>query len=235
MAFIDLQQISKTYDDRGLPVHALHQTDLEIREGEFVCLAGPSGSGKTTLLNLMGCIDRPSSGILRINGKTVNDLGRRQLAMLRRCTFGFIFQTFNLIPVLSAFENVEYVLLLQGMEKQARHQRVKEVLEKVGLAGMMEKIPGEMSGGQQQRVAVARALAGRPAIILADEPTANLDSHTGESLFDLLRRINRSHNTTFVFSSHDPSIIEKARRVVKMRDGSIVSDSIMAATGSKKQ
>ncbi|OKY75091.1 MAG: macrolide ABC transporter ATP-binding protein [Desulfobulbaceae bacterium DB1] len=235
MVFIDLQRISKTYDDRGLPVHALHQTNLEIGEGEFVCLAGPSGSGKTTLLNLMGCIDRPSSGMLRIKGQSVNDMGRRQLAMLRRFTFGFIFQTFNLIPVLSAFENIEYVLLLQGMEKQARHQRVKEVLEKVGLAGMMEKTPGEMSGGQQQRVAVARALAGRPAIILADEPTANLDSHTGESLFDLLRQINRSHNTTFVFSSHDPAIIQKAQRVLTMRDGSIISDSIMADTGAKKQ
>jgi len=223
-----LQGIEKIYTDNGVPVHALHGIDLEIEKGAFVCLAGPSGSGKTTLLNMAGCLDRPSTGEVVIDGSNTAGMSRTRLAELRGRTFGFVFQSFNLLPVLTAFENVEYVALLQEVEKKERANRVREVLAAVGLAGLEDKRPAQLSGGQQQRVAVARAIVGRPAMVLADEPTANLDSATAAELITLLERINNRHGTTFFFSSHDPAVIGRARQVISMRDGRI--EAVTAAT-----
>ncbi|MEW6517894.1 MAG: ABC transporter ATP-binding protein [Thermodesulfobacteriota bacterium] len=225
MPLVALHSVSKTYlDGESAPVIALQVSDLRIKRGEFVCLAGPSGSGKTTLLNIIGCIDRPSTGRVLIEGRDTAELRRGQLAGLRRTAFGFVFQSFNLIPVLSAYENVEYVLLLQGVPPAARRQRVGEALARVGLDRLMHKRPGQLSGGQQQRVAAARAIVGRPLLVLADEPTANLDSQTGAELLDVFFALQQQYQTTFVFSSHDPAIIRRARRVLAMRDGRIVSD-----------
>ncbi|MEW6290234.1 MAG: ABC transporter ATP-binding protein [Thermodesulfobacteriota bacterium] len=226
MALVELCSVSKTYmDGESTPLTALQATDLVIGRGEFVCLAGPSGAGKTTLLNIIGCIDRPTAGRVLIEGRDSATLRRGQLAGLRRKAFGFVFQSFNLIAVLSAYENVEYVLLLQGVKLSERQRRVGEALESVGLAQLMHKRPGQLSGGQQQRVAAARAIVGRPLMVLADEPTANLDSQTGEGLIDLFFTLQQQYQTTFVFSSHDQAVIHRARRVLAMRDGRIVSDA----------
>ena len=225
MALLKLHNVIKTYmDGERSPVTALQATDLLIGPGEFVCLAGPSGAGKTTLLNMMGCIDRPTSGKVLIEGRDTAMLSRGQLARMRRNAFGFVFQSFNLIPVLSAYENVEYVLLLQGVAEDERRQRVRDVLERVGLGRLMDKRPGQLSGGQQQRVAAARAIVGRPLMVLADEPTANLDSKTGEELIDLFSALKQQYQTTFVFSSHDQAVIQRARRILAMRDGRIIAD-----------
>jgi len=229
LPIVRLQGIERIYTDKGVPVHALQGIDLEIEKGAFTCLAGPSGSGKTTLLNIVGCLDRPSSGEVLIDGTTTTGMSRARLAALRGRTFGFVFQDFNLIPVLTAFENVEYVALLQGVEKKERAKRVREALAAVGLADFEDKRPAQLSGGQQQRVAVARAIVGRPAMVLADEPTANLDSVTAAELIALLERINSRHGTTFFFSSHDPAVIGRARRIVSMRDGRI--EAVTAAFG----
>jgi len=232
MTLVALCSVSKTYlDGESAPVTALQVSDLVIKRGEFVCLAGPSGSGKTTLLNIIGCIDRPSAGRVLIEGRDTAKLRRGQLASLRRTAFGFVFQSFNLIPVLSAYENVEYVLLLQGVPAAERRQRVGEALARVGLDRLMHKRPGQLSGGQQQRVAAARAIVGRPLLVLADEPTANLDSQTGAELIDLFFALQQQDQTTFVFSSHDPAVIQRARRVLAMRDGRIVSDWTGSAGG----
>lgn len=218
---IRLQKVDKIYSDHGVPVRALQRVDLEIEKGAFVCLAGPSGSGKTTLLNIIGCLDRPSAGEVVIEGKDTAGMSRASLAALRSRMFGFVFQSFNLIPVLTAFENVEYVALLQGIATMERKKRVLQALASVGLADLADKRPGQLSGGQQQRVAVARAVVGRPAIVLADEPTANLDSVTAAALVDLLLQLNRHYSTTFLFSSHDRAVIKRARQVISMRDGRI--------------
>lgn len=226
MALLELRNVIKTYmDGERSPVTALQATDLLIGPGEFVCLAGPSGAGKTTLLNMMGCIDRPTSGKVLIEGRDTAMLSRGQLARMRRNAFGFVFQSFNLIPVLSAYENVEYVLLLQRVAEAERRQRVRDVLERVGLDRLMDKRPGQLSGGQQQRVAAARAIVGRPLMVLADEPTANLDSKTGEELIDLFSALKQQYQTTFVFSSHDQAVIQRAGRILAMRDGRIVADA----------
>jgi putative ABC transport system ATP-binding protein len=222
MSLVALQKVCKIYGGEGVPVYALREVDFEIDQGDFVCLAGPSGSGKTTLLNMLGCLDRPSSGKVIINGISTGKMSRGQLADLRRRTFGFVFQSFNLLPVLSAAENVEYVLMLQGLAQKERERRVSEAMEAVGLADVRSKRPGQLSGGQQ-RVAVARAIVGRPEVVLADEPTANLDSKTGEGLINLLLQLNRQRLTTFVLSSHDPSVSERAHRIIDLRDGSIVN------------
>jgi putative ABC transport system ATP-binding protein len=221
---VRVEQASKVYQRDSLPVVALHPIDLDIGPGEFVALVGPSGSGKTTLLNLIGGLDRPTSGRIWIGDVDLTTLEAKALAEVRLRRIGFVFQEYNLIPVLSALENVEYVMLLQGVEKSLRQQRALQLLGELGLEGLEHRRPSELSGGQQQRVAVARAIAARPMIVLPDEPTANLDSHSGAHLMDLMRRLNEEQGTTFVFSTHDPMVVERARRVVRLRDGGIEAD-----------
>lgn len=223
---LELDRVSRTYRrSRELPVVALHPVSLRVAAGEFVCLAGPSGSGKTTLLNLMGAIDTPTSGTVTLAGRPIRQLSRRAAARLRLRQVGLVFQEHNLIPVLSAYENIEYVLLLQGVAAHRRRERVLQVLELVGLADLVQRRPTELSGGQQQRVAVARAIVTAPPLILADEPTASLDSTTGREIVELLHRLNRQQGLACVFSSHDPRIIQRAGRVVTLEDGRIVGDN----------
>jgi putative ABC transport system ATP-binding protein len=218
------KNVGKTYLQGKLEVPALRQVDLEVRRGDFAVLAGPSGSGKTTLLNLIGALDQPSAGSIEVEGEELSRLSGRRRANLRLHRIGFVFQAYNLLPVLTAFENAEYIMLLQGVDVTTRRRRVAEVLQAVGLGGLERRRPAELSGGQQQRVAVARAIASQPALVLADEPTANLDSKTGTDLVQLMRRLNRDSGVTFVISSHDPKVIERAARVVRLEDGRIVSD-----------
>ena len=221
MTILEAKGVSKIYETRGVETRALEGIDLVVDEGEFTALAGPSGSGKTTLLNLLGALDEPSSGQVRLDGDSLADLGPAELSELRLRKLGFVFQAYNLIPVFSAAENVEFVMELQGIPAAERRKRATELLAQVELEGLGDKRPLEMSGGQQQRVAVARALASRPRIILADEPTANLDSKTAIRLLDLMVGLNREGGTTFLFSSHDPLVLERARRRVWLRDGGI--------------
>lgn len=223
MASVRAEQVTKIYRQDSIVVEALKDVDLEITEGEFLALVGPSGSGKSTLLNLIGGLDRPSAGRLWVADAELGQLTRRALAELRLKRIGFVFQEYNLIPVLSALENVEYVMLLQGVPDAERRARATEILNEVGLAGLEDRRPGELSGGQQQRVAVARAIVAAPALVLADEPTANLDSATGAALMDLLRRLNEEKRVTFVFSTHDPMVMERAKRLVRLKDGHIAS------------
>lgn len=216
---IELRQIEKIYQTNGLAVPALQNINLSFETGEFTVLAGPSGSGKSTLLHLIGALDRPTSGTIQVGGEDLSRFSSRALSEFRLRKVGFVFQAYNLISVLTAIENVEYVLLLQGAPFGERRERGTALLERVGLIDQMNKRPTEMSGGQQQRVAVARALASRPEIILADEPTANLDSQTGAALIELFRELNEQYKTSFIFASHDPMVIEKARRVIRLKDG----------------
>jgi putative ABC transport system ATP-binding protein len=222
MAIIEAENLTKDYHLGKTLINALKAANLRIEAEEFVAIAGPSGSGKTTLLNLLGCIEVPTSGTLTMDGADVTRLSSDQLADLRHDKLGFIFQTFNLIPVLSAFENVEYALLKRKMPPGERRGRVEEALKEVGLDAHMNHRPEELSGGQRQRVAIARALVRKPEIILADEPTANLDHETGARILEIMKRINKEHKTVFVFSTHDPKIIETAGRVIYIRDGQIV-------------
>lgn len=221
MSVIELREVHKRYRLGHAEVHALRGVSLRVTRGEFLAIVGPSGSGKTTLLNLMGCLDRPSSGQVLFEGTDVTSLSRRQLAELRSRRVGFVFQTFNLIPVLTALENVEYPLWRRGMGAAERRARAMEALRSVGLAGLERHRPEELSGGQRQRVAIARALVGQPAVVLADEPTANLDRRTGQEVLELMRELNRRRGTTFVFSTHDPKIMAMADRVVELSDGRI--------------
>jgi putative ABC transport system ATP-binding protein len=223
-AVVRLEGVTKRYRHNDVAVQALAGIDLEIYQGDFAVLVGPSGSGKTTLLNLIGGLDSPSSGHIWIAGVEITGLRKAQLADIRLHKIGFVFQEFNLIPVLSALENVEFVMLLQGVPEDARHTRAAALLTELGLAGMEHRRPSELSGGQQQRVAVARAVAARPIIVLPDEPTANLDSKAGAALMDLMRRLNEENGITFVFSTHDPMVVERARRVIRLRDGAIEAD-----------
>lgn len=216
--------VSRLYRDGDREIRACDGVDLELARGEFAALAGPSGSGKTTLLNLIGGLDRPDAGTIEIDGEASHELGDEALTRLRLHKVGFVFQAYNLIPVLSALENAEFVLLVQGVAVAERRRRVAEVFAELGLAGLEDRRPTQLSGGQQQRVAVARAVAAKPAIILADEPTANLDSATAESLLDMMHRLNHEHGITFLFSSHDPLVLERADRLIRMRDGKIVDD-----------
>ena len=220
-AILEAIQVSKTYETRGVETHALSGIDLTVKEGEFTALAGPSGSGKTTLLNLMGALDAPTNGEVHLDGEHLADLAPAELSDRRLHKLGFIFQAYNLIPVFSAAENIEFVMELQGVPRDERRARALKLLEEVELGGLGDKRPLEMSGGQQQRVAVARALASQPRIILADEPTANLDSKTAIRLLDLMLDLNRNQSTTFLFSSHDPLVLERATRRVWLRDGAI--------------
>jgi putative ABC transport system ATP-binding protein len=221
---IRVENVTKEYRTDHTAVHALRGVSLEIQAGEFLSIAGPSGSGKTTLLNLIGCLDLPSSGEITIDGEPVSGKSRVELATLRRQKLGFVFQTFNLIPVLTAYENVSFALSLLGVDGRELRRRALRMLEEVGLAGLEKRKPGELSGGQQQRVAIARALVKEPQIVLADEPTANLDSDTGRQILDLMAGLNRVHGTTFVFSTHDPMVMDFARRLVLLHDGSITQD-----------
>ena len=218
---VEIENIKKVYVTKGETVEALRGVSLKIEGGEFTAIAGPSGSGKSTLLNLLGGLDQPSSGKIILDGQDVTSLSDSQLCDLRLRKIGFIFQAYNLIPVLSVIENVEYVMLLQGVPEVERRKKCAEILAEVGLAEHLNRRPAELSGGQQQRVAVARAIVSEPAFVLADEPTANLDSHTAGALLDLMAGLNRRRNVTFIFSSHDPLVLSRARRVVKLHDGQI--------------
>ncbi|MBI4821772.1 MAG: ABC transporter ATP-binding protein [Deltaproteobacteria bacterium] len=217
--------VVKTYEERGQPkATALAGVDLTVERGEFMALAGPSGSGKTTLLNLIGGLDAVSSGRIEVEGKRLADLSAGALADLRRDRIGFVFQAYNLIPVLTAAENAGYVLELQGVKRGERRRRVSALFERMGLAELLDARPLKMSGGQQQRVAVARAIVSEPAVVLADEPTANLDQKTGRALVEMMRELNRERRVTFIFSTHDPMVLEHADRVVRLVDGKVVSD-----------
>ena len=221
---IQLADVTKTYRKGALETVALRGLDLSIHAGEFTAIWGPSGSGKTTALNLIGALDTPTTGRVLVEGHDLGAMSRAELSRLRRDRIGFVFQAYNLIPVLSAFENAESVLALQGVAAAERKQRVATLLEEVGLKGMEDRRPYEMSGGQQQRVAIARAIAANPAVVLADEPTANVDSETAEKILAIMARLNRERGVTFVFSTHDPRVMKYARRLVGMVDGKVASD-----------
>ncbi len=223
MAFIETTNLTKTYEQRGAPAtEALRGINLCVDAGSFLAIAGPSGSGKTTLLNLIGCLDKQTSGVISIDGTHISGLSFSQLSEFRLRRIGFVFQSYNLFYQLNALENVEYVMLLQGVPAIARKDIAMTLLEKVGLKNQCHKRPGQLSGGQQQRVAVARALAPSPSLILADEPTANLDSHTAAELLDLMHGLNKELRTTFIFSTHDKMVMDKADRVVLIKDGQII-------------
>ena len=222
---IETIHLTRVYNPETIPVYAVNDVSLQIAEGEFTALVGPSGSGKTTLLNLIGGLDNPTEGTIRVSGVDITTMPENKLIDFRLQHIGFVFQSYNLIPVLTAAENVELVMLLQQKTKKERELRTKELLEEVGLADKMHCRPSELSGGQQQRVAVARALASKPRFILADEPTANLDSKSAENLLDIMERLNKEEQVTFIFSTHDPRVIEKGKRVITLVDGKIVSDT----------
>jgi putative ABC transport system ATP-binding protein len=222
---IDIHNVSKIYNPEGLPVPAVNNVHLHLARGEFAALVGPSGSGKTTLLNLIGGLDSPTAGEIIINGTSITQLTPNQLIDFRLHNIGFVFQSYNLIPVLTAHENVEFIMLLQHKTKAERDNRVRTLMESVGLSDKMDVRPAQLSGGQQQRVAVARALASKPQFILADEPTANLDSKSAATLLDIMEKLNREENMTFLFSTHDQRVIDRARRVITLVDGRISSDT----------
>ena len=226
MAIIEMQDVGKDYPLGKTIVPALKGIGLSIQEGDFISIAGPSGSGKSTLLNLMGCMDVPTRGTVTVRGKDTRKLPDRELTSLRHDTLGFIFQSFNLVPVLDVWENIELPLLLDGRVNRASHRRhIEYLIQEVGLTDWVRHKPSELSGGQRQRVAIARALAAKPAIVLADEPTANLDSATGQTIIELMRAMNREYGTTFIFSTHDPSIVGIADHVVRLKDGRISEES----------
>jgi putative ABC transport system ATP-binding protein len=226
MGIVNLKNVKKIYPLGKHSVEAVKGIDLEIEKGDFISIAGPSGSGKTTILNMIGCIDTPTEGSVEIAGKVTSGLTDRQITSLRHEVIGFIFQTFNLIPVLNVFENVEFPLLLgKGvMKKEKRKEWINFIVDAVGLSEWKTHRPFELSGGQRQRVAIARALATKPSIVLADEPTANLDSKTGEAIIELMKSMNRKHDTTFIFSTHDPAIVDIADHIIYLHDGKIKSE-----------
>ncbi|HNW83526.1 MAG TPA: ABC transporter ATP-binding protein [bacterium] len=224
MDVIKVENVTRTYKTGEIEVHALRGVDLTITKGEFTAIAGPSGSGKTTLLNIIGGLDTPSSGDVLLGGKLISKMSGSELSNFRRDHVGFIFQSYNLIPVLTVAENIEFVMLLQDVDKKVRRQKVEEILGVIGLSGSADRLPSQLSGGQQQRVAVARAIVSEPDIILADEPTANLDSVTGSALLDMMRKLNEDKGITFIFSTHDKMIMERSKRLVMLHDGKIKSD-----------
>lgn len=224
MAIVEVNGLKKTYWQGKVKVEALRGVDLRVDKGEFIAIAGPSGSGKTTLLNIIGGLDLPDAGSVTVDNNKFAGMKQASLATLRLHKIGFVFQAYNLIPVLSAIENVEYVMLLQGVNPKERQRRAQAILDDVGLEGKYDRRPAELSGGQQQRVAVARAIVSGPAIVLADEPTANLDSKTGEGLLLMMKEMNREKKVTFIFSTHDKMVMEYARRLVTIKDGLIVDD-----------
>ena len=216
--------VTKVYDADGIPVNALNGVDLTIQAGEFTAIVGPSGSGKTTFLNIISGLDAPTEGKVSLAGKVISEMSGNELSDYRRDNIGFIFQAYNLIPVLTVEENVEYIMLLAGVPKAERHKRVIDILKVVGLEGVEDRLPTQLSGGQQQRVAIARAMVSEPTIILADEPTANLDSKTGTDLLEMMRKLNTDTGMTYVFSTHDPLVMERAKRLITLRDGLVESD-----------
>jgi putative ABC transport system ATP-binding protein len=223
-AIVEVEDLTKRYQQGSVEVMALRGLSFSLEAGEFAAVVGPSGSGKTTALNLIGALDRPSSGVVRVEGRDLSILSARELSRLRRDRIGFVFQAYNLIPVLTAYENAEMVLALQGVAVAERRERVGKLLAEVGLTGLEDRRPDELSGGQQQRVAIARAIAADPAIVLADEPTANVDSETAESLLDLMEDLNVKRGATFLFSTHDPRVMNRARRIIRIVDGRVESD-----------
>jgi len=224
MNVIEVKDLKKIYNSSEVKVYALNGVDLNIEEGEFTAIVGPSGSGKTTFLNMLGGLDMPTSGEISIGGTDIRNLSSSELIDFRLKNIGFVFQAYNLIPVLTARENVEFIMHLQGDKKTDRDLRTAELLRAVGLGEMMDRRPSKLSGGQQQRVAVARALASKPKFVLADEPTANLDSKSTENLLDIMEKLNKEEKITFIFSTHDQRVVNKARRVITLEDGVIISD-----------
>jgi len=231
---VSVDRVCKDYRLGKAEVRALRSVSLDVQRGEFLSIAGPSGSGKTTLLNLIGCVDTPSSGRVSVDGRDTHALSERQLTELRLHKIGFIFQTFNLVSVLSLYQNVEFPLLLQGgLGGAERRRRIEALLEAVGLAEHARHRPSELSGGQRQRVAVARALVTRPPLVLADEPTANLDSQTGATIIDLMKEMNRRQGTTFIFSTHDPKVMSQASTLVRVADGEVVGRDVVGASAGE--
>ncbi|MBU0988113.1 MAG: ABC transporter ATP-binding protein [Proteobacteria bacterium] len=226
MRIVECIDVNKTYQQGKVEVQALKGVSLSVDKGGFVALAGPSGSGKTTMLNMIGGLDHADSGRIIVDGNSVDSMSQSQLADLRLHKIGFIFQSYNLVPVLSALENVEFVMLLQGVAVNERKKRATAILDEVGLEGIYHRRPAELSGGQQQRVAVARAIVSNPSIVLADEPTANLDSVSGKGLLEIMKQMNEQKNVTFIFSTHDSMVMEYARRIVYLRDGRIAQDRV---------
>ena len=225
MALLELKKVKKIYQQGKIEVPALRGIDLTVERGEFTTIFGPSGSGKTTLLNMIGCLDTPSEGEVKLNGDEVSKLSQKQLAMVRRYNIGFIFQAYNLIPVLTAYENVEFAIRLIDHSKESQiKEKVLNILEAVGLIGLESRRPNELSGGEKQRVAIARALVKEPKLILADEPTANLDSENAAGVIDIMRKMNKELNTTFIFSTHDPMVMKYANRYINLKDGMISTD-----------
>lgn len=224
MKVIEIENLEKIYDESEIKVHAIRGIDLSFEQGEFAAIVGPSGSGKTTLLNMLGGLDNPSTGKITIGGVDISSLKSSELINFRLFNIGFVFQAYNLIPVLTAKENVEFIMHLQGKTKSERDARTKELLDSVGLGDRLDSRPSKLSGGQQQRVAVARALASKPKFVLADEPTANLDTEATENLLDIMERLNREENITFIFATHDARVMKKARRVITIEDGKVLSD-----------
>jgi len=223
-AAVRTEEAWKIYPQEPAPVEAVRGVSFEVARGDFVAMAGPSGSGKTTLLNLLGGLTRPTRGRVWVGDQDLTDMSDKGLAKIRLERIGFVFQAYNLLPVLSAMENAEFTMLLRGVPVEDRRRRVRELFEEIGLEGLEDRRPARLSGGQQQRVAVARAVVGDPALVLADEPTANLDSSTSAALLDVMERLNRDHGTTFVFSTHDPRVMERSRRLIRLVDGQIASD-----------
>ena len=223
-SIVELREVTKGYRQGDLDVQALRGLDLTIGKGEFTTLCGPSGSGKTTALNIIGALDRPTSGTVLLEGHDLGTLDRQSLSRIRRDRIGFVFQAYNLMPVLTAYENAEIVMSLQEVPEESRSDRVMAILREVGLEGMENRRPDQLSGGQQQRVAIARAIASQPAVVLADEPTANVDSETADNLLGIMEKLNRDREVTFLFSTHDPRVMERARRVVRLVDGRVESD-----------
>lgn len=221
---IEIKNLHKIYTETAVPVHAINGVNLEFQSGEFAAIVGPSGCGKTTLLNMLGGLDKPTEGNILINNTEITDFSISKLTDLRLWNIGFVFQAYNLIPVLTARENVEFILQLQKASKAEREARSEELLEAVGLGDRMDARPGKLSGGQQQRVAVARALASKPKFILADEPTANLDSKSTETLLNIMEELNLKENITFIFSTHDKRVVDKAKRIITLEDGKVISD-----------
>ena len=225
MSLLELKKVKKIYQQGKIEVPALRGVDLEVEEGEFTTIFGPSGSGKTTLLNMIGCLDTPTEGEVSLSGKKVSDLSKKALAMVRRFNIGFVFQAYNLIPVLTAYENVEFAIRLTDHSSESQmKEKVLKILEEVGLKGLESRRPNELSGGEKQRVAIARALVKEPKLILADEPTANLDSENAAGVVNIMRKMNEELNTTFIFSTHDPMVMKFANRYINLKDGMISAD-----------
>ena len=225
MSLLELNKVKKIYQQGKIKVPALRGVDLEVEKGEFTTIFGPSGSGKTTLLNMIGCLDTPTEGEVSLSGKKVSDFSKKALAMVRRFNIGFVFQAYNLIPVLTAYENVEFAIRLTDHSSESQmKEKVLKILEEVGLKGLESRRPNELSGGEKQRVAIARALVKEPKIVLADEPTANLDSENAAGIVNIMRKMNKELGTTFIFSTHDPAVMKHAKRFINLKDGMISAD-----------